>query len=153
MGLFENMVSFSAFLLTACQHMQIQEYVRLLSTWCDFNCHSRQFLLGSALLNMGEPEKACDWMIKGAGGIGTDVFLTRWIFHDFINSKILRNFWKWNFLVYSLKFALHHVTVYFRFMFIRGRQNSVSWRSPIASGQFNFLFKQNHSSRFYIKSC
>ena len=60
--------------------MQIQEYVRLLSTWCDFNCHSRQFLLGSALLNMGEPEKACDWMIKGAGGIGTDAFLTSHLF-------------------------------------------------------------------------
>ena len=35
--------------------MQIQQYVRLLSTWCDWNCQSRQFLLGSALLNMGEP--------------------------------------------------------------------------------------------------
>ena len=72
--------TFQAFLLTSCQHMQIQEYVRLLSTWCDFNCHSRQFLLGSALLNMGEPEKACDWMVKGAGGIGTDAFLTSHLF-------------------------------------------------------------------------
>ncbi len=60
--------------------MQIQEYVRLLSTWCDFNCHSRQFLLGSALLNMGEPEKACDWMVKGAGGVGSDPFLTSHLF-------------------------------------------------------------------------
>ena len=75
--------TFQEFLLSACQHMQIQEYVRLLSTWCDFNCHSRQFLLGSALLNMGEPDKACDWMIQGAGGIATDEFLNKHLFgHD-----------------------------------------------------------------------
>ena len=61
--------NFQEFLLTACQHMQIQEYVRLLSTWCDWNCHSRQFLLGSALLNMGEPEKAMDWMVQAVGGV------------------------------------------------------------------------------------
>ncbi len=64
--------AFQEFLLTACQHMQIQEYVRLLSTWCEWNCHSRQFLLGSALLSMGEPEKAADWMVKAAGGVPTD---------------------------------------------------------------------------------
>ena len=50
-------------------NQQVQEYVRLLSTWCDWNCHSRQFILGSALLHMGEPDKASDWMIKAAAGI------------------------------------------------------------------------------------
>ncbi len=71
------------FLIAACQHMQIQEYVRLLSTWCDWNCHSRQFLLGSALLNMGEPEKAADWMEKAAGGVPRDrysISSTLWLF-------------------------------------------------------------------------
>ena len=72
--------AFQQFLLAACQHMQIQEYVRLLSTWCDWNCHSRQFLLGSALLNMAEPEKACDWMIQAAGGVVSDRFLSNQIF-------------------------------------------------------------------------
>ena len=72
--------AFQQFLLAACQHMQIQEYVRLLSTWCDWNCHSRQFLLGSALLNMAEPEKACDWMIQAAGGVVSDRFLSSQIF-------------------------------------------------------------------------
>ena len=43
--------------------------MRLLSTWCDWNCHSRQFVLGSALLHMGEPDKASDWMVKAAAGI------------------------------------------------------------------------------------
>ena len=72
--------AFQQFLLTSCQHMQIQEYVRLLSTWCDWNCHSRQFLLGSALLNMAEPEKACDWMIQAAGGVVSDRFLSSQVF-------------------------------------------------------------------------
>ena len=61
--------------------MQIQEYVRLLSTWCDWNCHSRQFLIGSALLSTGEPDKACDWMIQAVGGIGNDPFLTNHLFN------------------------------------------------------------------------
>ena len=44
------------------------------------NCHSRQFLLGSALLNMAEPEKACDWMIQAAGGVVSDRFLSNQVF-------------------------------------------------------------------------
>ena len=69
--------AFQQFLVAASQHAQVQEYVRLLSTWCDWNCHSRQFILGSALLNMGEPDKASDWMIKAAAGISqqSDQFL------------------------------------------------------------------------------
>lgn len=74
--------TFQEFLLSACQHLQIQEYVRLLSTWCDWNCQSRQFLLGSALLNMGEPEKACDWMIQAASGVKSDRFLSKQLFPD-----------------------------------------------------------------------
>ena len=31
-----------------------QKYCRLLSTWCDWHCHARQFLLATALLNMCE---------------------------------------------------------------------------------------------------
>eukprot|EP00095_Tigriopus_kingsejongensis_P000570 snap_masked-scaffold372_size192401-processed-gene-0.15 protein:Tk00570 transcript:snap_masked-scaffold372_size192401-processed-gene-0.15-mRNA-1 annotation:"nuclear pore complex protein nup160-like protein" len=72
--------TFQEFLLSACQHMQIQEYVRLLSTWCDWHCHSRQFLLGSALLNMGEPEKAADWMVQAAEGVHSDSFLLELLF-------------------------------------------------------------------------
>ena len=61
----------------------------MLSTWCDWNCHSRQFLLGSAFLNMGEPEKACDWIIQAAGGVSSDRFLSSQIFsrHEFEDSE------------------------------------------------------------------
>ena len=72
--------TFQEFLLSACQHGQIQEYVRLLSTWCDWNCHSRQFLLGSALLHSGEADQAAQWMVQAAGGIPSDSFLMSQIF-------------------------------------------------------------------------
>jgi len=68
--------TFLNFLLTSCQHGLIQQYCRLLSTWCDWHCHARQFLLASALLNMGEPEKALDWFLTAAGGVPGDKFLT-----------------------------------------------------------------------------
>ena len=36
----------------------------------------RQFLLGSAYLNMGEEEKALDQFLSAAGGVPQDTFLT-----------------------------------------------------------------------------
>ena len=49
---------------------------RLLSTWCDWHCHARQFLLATALLNTGEQEKAADLLLSAAGGVPGDRFLT-----------------------------------------------------------------------------
>ncbi|PSN51838.1 Nuclear pore complex protein 160 [Blattella germanica] len=54
---------FPEFLLASCQHLLIQEYVRLLHGWCEWNNCSRKFLLGSALLDMGEPHKAYDLLV------------------------------------------------------------------------------------------
>jgi len=68
--------TFLHFLLTSCQHILIQQYCRLLSTWCDWHCHARQFLLATALLNMCEQEKAVDLFISAAGGVPQDLFLT-----------------------------------------------------------------------------
>ena len=71
-----------------------QKYCRLLSTWCDWHCHARQFLLATALLNMCEQvkketlclvfpsittcsqEKATDLLLSAAAGIPQDSFLT-----------------------------------------------------------------------------
>lgn len=66
---------FPEFLLASCQHLQIQEYVRLLHGWCEWNNCSRKFLLGSALLDMGEPYKAYDLLVQAAKGITTDEFM------------------------------------------------------------------------------
>lgn len=66
---------FPEFLLASCQHLLIQEYVRLLHGWCEWNNCSRKFLLGSALLDMGEPYKAYDLLVQAAKGILTDDFM------------------------------------------------------------------------------
>merc|ERR550519_2406247 len=68
--------TFLHFLLVSCQHALIQKYCRILSTWCDWHCHARQFLLATALLNMCEQEKAVDLFLSAAGGVPQDQFLT-----------------------------------------------------------------------------
>ena len=68
--------TFVHFLLVSCQHGLIQQYCRLLSTWCDWHCHARQFLLATAQLNMCEQEKATDLFLSAAGGVPGDKFLT-----------------------------------------------------------------------------
>lgn len=66
---------FPEFLLASGQHLLIQEYVRLLHGWCEWNNCSRKFLLGSALLDVGEPYKAYDLLVQAAKGITTDDFM------------------------------------------------------------------------------
>ncbi|XP_033337859.1 nuclear pore complex protein Nup160 [Megalopta genalis] len=66
---------FPEWLLTTCQFLLVQEYVRLLNTWCEWNSASRKFILAVALLEMGEAQKACDHFLRASGGILTDEFL------------------------------------------------------------------------------
>lgn len=67
---------FPEWLLSSCQFLLIQEYVRLLNTWCEWNSASRKFILAVALLEMGEIQKACDHFLRASNGILTDAFLT-----------------------------------------------------------------------------
>ncbi|XP_015116338.1 nuclear pore complex protein Nup160 homolog [Diachasma alloeum] len=66
---------FPEWLLSSCQFLLVQAYVRLLSTWCEWNSASRRFILAIALLEMGEPLKACDHILRASSGILTDNFL------------------------------------------------------------------------------
>ncbi|KAF7387510.1 hypothetical protein HZH68_013187 [Vespula germanica] len=66
---------FPEWLLSSCQFLLVQEYVRLLNTWCEWNSASRKFILAVALLEMGESQKACDHFLRASGGILTDSFL------------------------------------------------------------------------------
>ncbi|XP_076180163.1 nuclear pore complex protein Nup160 [Ptiloglossa arizonensis] len=66
---------FPEWLLSSCQFLVVQEYVRLLNTWCEWNSASRKFILAVALLEMGEAQKACDHFLRASGGILTDPFL------------------------------------------------------------------------------
>ncbi|XP_015601122.1 nuclear pore complex protein Nup160 homolog [Cephus cinctus] len=66
---------FPKWLLSSCQFLLVQEYVRLLSTWCEWNSASRKFILAVALLEMGDAQKACDQFLRASNGILTDPFL------------------------------------------------------------------------------
>nr|CAD7452802.1 unnamed protein product [Timema tahoe] len=63
------------FLLVAGQYTLIQEYVRQLQGWCEWNNGARSFLLGSAYLALGERHKACDLLLIAAGQAFKDNFL------------------------------------------------------------------------------
>ncbi|KAK8747817.1 hypothetical protein OTU49_016620 [Cherax quadricarinatus] len=57
------------------QHGTVQEYVRLLQPWCEWNSCSRKFLLGVALLNQGEAIKAARLLLSALEGVITEDFL------------------------------------------------------------------------------
>lgn len=57
------------------QHEAVQEYVRLLQPWCEWNSCSRKFLLGVALLNQGEATKAARLLLAALEGVVTEDYL------------------------------------------------------------------------------
>ncbi|CAL4065945.1 unnamed protein product, partial [Meganyctiphanes norvegica] len=63
------------FLVWCGQHGAVQEYVRLLQPWCEWNSCSRKFLLAVALLNQGEPDKAARLFLQAIEGVTTEDFL------------------------------------------------------------------------------
>lgn len=44
---------FGEWLVGSCQHILIQEYVRLLNSWCEWNKFSREYFLFYAKLDVG----------------------------------------------------------------------------------------------------
>ncbi|XP_064599845.1 nuclear pore complex protein Nup160-like [Liolophura sinensis] len=66
---------FPEFLMGQCQYLHLQEYIRLLAGWCEWNEASRKFLLGQCYLNFNEPYKAVDSFIDGEKGVAGDEFL------------------------------------------------------------------------------
>ncbi|XP_022094945.1 nuclear pore complex protein Nup160-like isoform X2 [Acanthaster planci] len=66
---------FPEFLMGKCQYTQLQEYIRLLNPWCDWNISSRHFLLGHCLLNSGEPHKALACFLRASHRIANEDFL------------------------------------------------------------------------------
>ncbi|XP_053950472.1 nuclear pore complex protein Nup160 homolog [Anastrepha ludens] len=67
---------FGEWLFGTCQHIIIQDYVRLLSNWCEWNICSRQFILAVSLLDCGESYKAYDLFLQSAKGVLREQFLT-----------------------------------------------------------------------------
>ncbi|EGI69420.1 Nuclear pore complex protein Nup160-like protein [Acromyrmex echinatior] len=78
---------FPEWLLSSCQFLLVQEYVRLLNTWCEWNSASRKFILAVALLEMGEMQKACDHFLRASDGILTDPFLVEALLNSNVTSR------------------------------------------------------------------
>ncbi|XP_060078941.1 nuclear pore complex protein Nup160-like [Ylistrum balloti] len=66
---------FPEFLVGSCQYLQLQEYVRLLSSWCEWHVASRRFMLGLCYLHFDEPQKAGQCFTAAKEGVATETFL------------------------------------------------------------------------------
>ncbi|RVE71390.1 hypothetical protein OJAV_G00051340 [Oryzias javanicus] len=64
-------------LLAGCQYMQLQEYVRLISPWCQVNVGSCRFVLGQCYLANGEGQKALQCFHEAATEVEKEDFLMK----------------------------------------------------------------------------
>lgn len=64
------------------QHLQLQEYVRLLAGWCDRNWETRNFLLATSLLGCNEHHKACQ--------LFREIAHKRYLTEPYIQQQVLR---------------------------------------------------------------
>lgn len=68
---------FGEWLIGSCQHILVQEYVRLLSPWCEWNKCSRQFILAVSHLDNGSPDKAFDLFMQSANGVLSEFLIEK----------------------------------------------------------------------------
>ncbi|CAH2014720.1 unnamed protein product [Acanthoscelides obtectus] len=68
---------FAEWLLSTGQHLWLQQYVRLLSNWCEWNICTRSFLLAASFLTSGENYKAQDLFETAIKGVLTEQFLQK----------------------------------------------------------------------------
>ncbi|NXH18801.1 NU160 protein, partial [Bucco capensis] len=66
-------------LMSSCQYIQLQEYIRLLQPWCHVNMGSCSFMMGRCHLVMGEGHKALECFHQAASEVGGEEFLDRLI--------------------------------------------------------------------------
>uniref|UniRef100_A0A3P9ILY1 Nucleoporin 160 n=1 Tax=Oryzias latipes TaxID=8090 RepID=A0A3P9ILY1_ORYLA len=64
-------------LLAGCQYLQLQEYVRLISPWCQVNVGSCRFVLGQCYLANGEGQKALQCFQEAASEVEKEDFLMK----------------------------------------------------------------------------
>lgn len=66
---------FPEFLVGSCQYLQLQEYVRQLSSWCEWHVFSCKFMLGLCYLHFDEPQKAGQCFTAAKEGVANESFL------------------------------------------------------------------------------
>lgn len=70
---------FGEWLAETQQNLLIEEYVRLLNKWCEYNSCSRHFILAMTFLDTGETSKAFDMFIESAKGVLSEPFLMHFV--------------------------------------------------------------------------
>jgi len=78
---------FGEWLAETQQHLLIEEYVRLLNKWCEYNSCSRHFILAMSFLETGEPQKAFDMFIESAKGVLSEPYLISFVGTGNLNSN------------------------------------------------------------------
>ncbi|KAM9753725.1 nuclear pore complex protein Nup160-like [Menidia menidia] len=68
---------FPEVLMAHCQYTQLQEYVRLVSPWCQVNIGSCRFMLAQCYLASGEGQKALQCFQEAANEVEKEDFLLR----------------------------------------------------------------------------
>ncbi|XP_056108033.1 nuclear pore complex protein Nup160 isoform X1 [Rhinichthys klamathensis goyatoka] len=64
-------------LMGNCQYAQLQEYVRLVGSWCQVNVGSYRFVLGQCYLSSGEGQKALQCFQEAATEVDKEEFLMK----------------------------------------------------------------------------
>lgn len=70
---------FGEWLAETQQSLLIEEYVRLLNKWCEYNSCSRHFILAMTFLDTGETQKAYDMFIESAKGVLSEQYLMEFV--------------------------------------------------------------------------
>lgn len=70
---------FGEWLAETQQNLLIEEYVRLLNKWCEYNSCSRQFILAQTFLDTGETKKAYDLFIEASKGVLSEPYLLHFV--------------------------------------------------------------------------
>lgn len=70
---------FGEWLADTRQNLLIEEYVRLLNKWCEYNSCSRHFILAMTFLDTGETQKAYDMFIESAKGVLSEPYLMKFV--------------------------------------------------------------------------
>lgn len=73
------------------QHTLIEEYVRLLKSWCEWNSCSRHFILALTYLHNGLSSRALDLFLQSAKGVLNESYLTRYILQQSSSSTSSSN--------------------------------------------------------------
>ncbi|XP_030768263.1 nuclear pore complex protein Nup160 homolog isoform X2 [Sitophilus oryzae] len=71
----KNSTMLAEWLVSSGQHVWLQQYVKMLSSWCDWNISSCSFLLAVSFLMSAENYKALDLFQIAAKGIFTEPFM------------------------------------------------------------------------------